>query len=237
MHISIIIPILNGEQTIREAVETTIAYFMQSKHKYEIIVVNDCSSDDTFLVLTAMQKIYDITVVNKHVWQGKGAAIKTGLKVAQGDHVLLMDGDLQISPDELDVFFRYMELNNASAVIGNKHHPYSNTAYSFTRRVVSNGYHLLTKVLFGIPLRDTQCGFKLFKADVLRDILDKLLVKQFAFDLELIVALRENNIRIADAPVYVKRPLGRGSVTLKNIFQTLKDTLAVWYRQKKGFYR
>ena len=235
--ISVIIPVHNGERNIAETILYTVEYFVSRKDSFEIIVVDDCSSDDTFIELENLKQSVHIKIIRKVVWQGKGAALKTGVKNAQGDYILFMDGDLQIVPDELDTFFKIMELYNASVVIGNKRHSYSNTQYSLARWIVSNGYYFITRVLFGIPLRDTQCGFKLFKTSVIKNVINKLLVKQFAFDLELIVALKEANVRIADAPVYVSQPMGTGSVTFYNIINTLKDTLAVWHRKNMGWYK
>jgi hypothetical protein len=129
-----------------------------------------------------------------------------------------------------------MELYDADAVIGNKRHPYSIVHYSPFRWVVSNTYNLLCRVLFGIQLRDTQTGFKLFKREAIEKVMRKVMVKRFAFDLELILALRESGFRVADAPVVVNKTES-GCASAGNILQTLIDTLAVFYRRSIGWYR
>ena len=68
-------------------------------------------------------------------------------------------------------------------------------------------------------------------------VMHKILVKRFAFDLELLVALKENNMRVADAPVYVTEPMGTGSVSVDNIINVAKDTMAVWWRKQNGWYK
>lgn len=229
--ISVILPVHNEEQNILKNIQKLKRAVPKP---YEIIVVDDGSDDDLFLKLEGRK---DVKFCRKHVNQGKGAAVKTGAKMASGDFVILIDGDLQIDPKDIETFFKVMELYDADVVIGNKRHLYSSVNYSTLRWVVSNSYNLLCRVLFGIQLRDTQTGLKLFKKSVLFSILDKVLVKRYAFDIEVIVALKDNSFRIVDAPVSVHKTVGSGSVSLCNILNTFKDTLAVWYRRKIGWYK
>jgi hypothetical protein len=143
---------------------------------------------------------------------------------------------MQINPNEIKTFFKLMDLYNAEVVIGNKHHQYSESEYTLTRQIVSKGYYCLVKLLFGLPLRDTQCGFKLFRRRVLDKLIPFIKENRFSFDLEIIVALRDNHIRIVDSPVSVRKQKNQGSVSLKSIWWTFIDTLRIWYRRQKGWY-
>src|SRR3990167_604416 len=234
MKISVIIPVHNEECCIRKNIDIVTDILKSLGYEYEIIIIDDCSNDDTFLSLSLDKSI---NIYRKVVCQGKGAALKTGWKMATGDYVVFADADLQISPKEIKIFFKIMDLYDADAVIGNKKHAYSNMEYPLVRKIISAGYYLMIKILFDLPLRDTQAGFKLFRKETLDLVMDKVLVKQFAFDLELLIALRDNNIRVADAPVYVAHSLGMGSVSLKTMAETFKDTLAVFYRRVNGWYK
>jgi glycosyltransferase involved in cell wall biosynthesis len=157
--------------------------------------------------------------------------------MATGEYCLVIDADLQIKPIEIKTFIKLLDLYDADVVIGNKRHCYSNVEYPLRRRIVSYCYNLMNRIIFGISLRDTQCGFKLFKKSALDMVMDKVLVKRFAFDLEVMVALHDNKVRIVDAPVYVEKSTSAGSVNAENIFNTLKDTLAVFVRRQKGWYK
>jgi len=233
--ISIIIPARNEEQHIVHNIRVIKDTLNLMGLDHEIILIDDCSSDDTYLKVMNLNDIY---LYRKTVQQGKGAAIKTGWKViSKSDYVVITDADLQISPEEIKVFLNQMKHYNADVVVGNKRHLYSSVQYSFLRKIVSNGYNILVRLLFGVRLRDTQCGLKLFKRKVLDKIMPKILVKQFAFDLEVLVALRDNGYRIVDAPVHVKPSPGKGSVNIYSIIETFKDTIAVFYRRQKGWYR
>ena len=183
---------------------------------------------------------YDVQVVistdvDPHV--GKGHAIKEGLGIAVGKYTLIMDADVQIPVKELKSFLKLQEIYDADAVIGNKRHPYSNIHYSLFRRFISWGYRTLVKILFHPTFRDTQCGFKLFKTEVLKLIIDKTKSNRYTLDLELIVALKENGFRVIDAPVYVKRQVNKCSVKISSVYTMLVDTLAIWWRKQRGWYQ
>lgn len=229
--ISIIVPAYNEQECIIKNIQT-VADTMQSYGEYEIILVDDGSTDDTYLLALNKLKISQLYVYRKIKSCGKGAALRTGLKFAAGDYIVFLDADLQIMPDELKTFFKIMELYNADVVIGNKRHDYSNVDYPFFRRIISMGYKFIIKLLFQISLKDTQCGIKLFKRAAVDKIKDKLSINGLAFDVELIVALTKAGIRIADAPVNVSRPLGLGSVSCKNIFQALRDLLWIKFGKR-----
>ena len=171
---------------------------------------------------------------NPHI--GKGSAILKGLKLVEEDYVVIMDADLQIDPSDIDTFFNIMELYNADVVVGNKYHIYSNIEYPFIRKIISNGYRFLVKTFFDLPLRDTQCGFKLFRRSVINKIMPMLKETRYCLDLEMLVVLRKKGIRVADAPVYVKKQDNVGSVSMGNIMVTFIDTVRVWVKMVRGKY-
>ena len=236
--VSVIIPVYNEEQTIARNIEKIKENLdaISDNREFEIIVVDDGSTDDTLQAVEWMQ--YSLAEIEWTLFNnGKGAAFLKGCEKVTGDYVVLMDSDMQIDIHDLESFFRISLLYNAPVVIGNKRHHYSYTHYSLVRRIISRGYNFMCRMMFGFNLRDTQCGMKLFKRSALDKIKDKLMVKRFAFDLELIVAFRENDIRIATAPVRVEKQKGSGSVNIRNIIDTARDTLAVWLRKMRGWYR
>lgn len=147
-----------------------------------------------------------------------------------------MDADLQINPCDIDTFFNIMELYNADVVVGNKYHIYSNIKYPFIRKIISNGYRILIKTFFDLPLRDTQCGFKLFRRSVIDKIMPMLKETRYCLDLEILIVLRKKGIRVADAPVYVKNQDNTGSVSMVNIIITFIDTIGVWIKMLRRRY-
>ena len=98
------------------------------------------------------------------------------------------------------------------------------------RKILSIGYFGIVKLLFGLPLRDTQTGIKLFKAEVLKKVFHKVLIKRYAFDLELLILVHHYKSKIAEAPVVVDYKGKYGHITLGVIFKMLWDTVAIFYR-------
>ena len=127
-----------------------------------------------------------------------------------------------------------LKFQNADAVIGSKRHPESKVYYPYYRKILSWGYQRVTELLFGLNVRDTQVGMKLYRRELLEDVLPRLLVKQFAFDIEILaVAYYLGYTRIFEAPVELNFK-GRSSITNTSfwrvVLRTLWDTLTVYYR-------
>jgi glycosyltransferase involved in cell wall biosynthesis len=175
-------------------------------------------------------------VIMSYGGNGKGSALKEGSLKARGEYIAWIDADLQINPDRLNSFLKIMEVYDAEAIIGNKRNDYSIISYSLFRHIISNTYNLLIRVLFGISLRDTQCGIKLFRADTLKEMLPYADSCGFGFDLEVLCLLRDNKHIVMDSPVVVNQRIGAGSATASNIFKTLGETLHVWNNHIKGEY-
>jgi hypothetical protein len=123
-----------------------------------------------------------------------------------------------------------MRLDNADIVIGSKMHPNSVLKYPWHRKIVSRIYFGLVKLLFGLPIHDTQTGLKIFKREVIQKVLPRILVKQFAFDLEILANAHRLGYKIAEAPVAVDSKRKFTRIGLKAIFDTTIDTLAIFYR-------
>ena len=169
---------------------------------------------------------------------GKGAALVAGFRQCRGSHVLLLDGDLELSPDHAGDFLRRMAESGADAVIGSKMHPESRVDYPWRRRVASRVYYGLVKLLVGLPVHDTQTGMKLFTRRALGHAFDRMVTKRFAFDLEVLAILRDAGMRVEEAPIELDYTGKAGSLTLRNVRDVLVDTAAIFYRTRVlGYYR
>ena len=123
-----------------------------------------------------------------------------------------------------------MEREHADVVIGSKRHPDSKVEYPWHRRFISTTYFFLVKFLFGLPIRDTQTGIKLFRREVLAQVFPRMLVKRYAFDLELLTLAHHFGYRIAQAPVTLETKRYQHRIRVIDILHTFWDTLAIWYR-------
>jgi glycosyltransferase involved in cell wall biosynthesis len=236
--ISVLMPAYNEGPRLRANILAVDRIFKGMGRRYEIIVVDDGSGDWTFEEAKAAAKGKRHIVVRRHeVNQGKGWTLKEAFRLCGGDWIVFLDSDLDIDPSQLEIFFQIQRQTDADVVIGSKRHPDSKLNYPAKRRVVSAGYFFLVKLLFRLPLRDTQTGLKLFRREVLKAVFPKVLVKRYAFDLELLVLAHHLGFQIAEAPVIVEYRGKFGHIGLRSIFNIWWDTMAVFYRLRiKKYY-
>lgn len=230
--ISVIIPAYNVVQNISSTIEDTVTTLEKCDLEYEVIVVDDGSKDGTYeKALSIAKEHVNVKVFGYEENIGKGYALKHGFQFAHGDMVLFLDADLDLSPSQIPLFLDYIGRSGTDIIIGSKRHPLSEVKYPLLRRFLSRGYNLLVKLMFDINITDTQVGIKLFRREVLDQVFPKLLVKKYAFDVELLVNVRRLGYSIAEAPVGLKHHHSSG-VNLKAIWHIFLDTMAIFYRLK-----
>jgi glycosyltransferase involved in cell wall biosynthesis len=229
--ISVVMPAYNEGQRIGESLRATHKVMKKLGRPFELVVVDDGSGDWTQEEARKVARsLKNVIIKRNEVNQGKGWALKEGFRLTSGKLVVFLDSDLDIDPAQLGLFFDIQTREGVDVVIGSKRHPDSKIDYPLKRRIISAGYFFLVKLMFGLPLRDTQTGLKLFKAEVLRKAFPKVLIKRYAFDLELLVVAHHQGFRIAEAPVVVNYRGKFGHIGLKTIYNIFWDTAAVFYR-------
>jgi glycosyltransferase involved in cell wall biosynthesis len=232
--ISVIMPAFNEGKKIRSNLEETIVTFRSLGYPFELIVVNDGSTDDTESEVQKAELDHpEVKLVTYLKNGGKGNALKAGWKRAKGDLVTFVDADLELHPKQLQRFLLEMEAKKVDIVIGSKRHPESIVNYPLKRRILSRFYNLLVRGLFQCNITDTQPGLKLFKNKVLAQEFPKVFVKRYAFDLELLLNAQRDGFTIAEVPIEINffRENG-GRIKLKDVGRIFKDTIGIFYRVK-----
>jgi glycosyltransferase involved in cell wall biosynthesis len=231
---SLIIPVYKQERTIKENIETIINALSTVSVPFEIIPVIDGKLDKSF---QEAMKVTDkrIHAVGYDTNHGKGYAVRYGFAHATGDVIGFMDSGGDLKPNSLPLMLTQFEFEKADVVLGSKRHPQSRVVYPRIRRIISWVYQKIVKLLFGLDVTDTQVGMKIYKRTLLEDVLPRLLVKQFAFDIEILaVAHHLGYTKIFEAPVEINLFSAKSSIVwsklLRIIYFTLNDTLAVFYR-------
>lgn len=231
--ISLIIPTYRQERIIIKEIDQLSQILRELPYNFEIIVVVDGFVDDTFSLLKKLRRPY-LKVIGYEENKGKGFAVRYGMLQATGDIIGFIDGGTDISPTSIPMVLNHFLWYNADIVIGSKLHPVSQVDYPFQRKVLSWGYRSFIRLLFGLRIRDSQVGLKLFKRRVVEDVFPRLLVKHFAFDIEILAVSHSRGFkRIYEAPVrlsFDKASSIIGSNFWKAIFHMMWDTAAVFYR-------
>ena len=240
--LSVIVPAYKQEKTIKKDLESIIKTLSEGliNTDFEVICVVDGKIDDTYkearkvksdkqsLPLRGKLKVFEYD--NN---QGKGHAVRFGMKEAKGDLISFLDAGMDISPKGIMMLMAHMDWYNADIVVGSKRHPVSQVNYPFLRKILSIGYQFGVKILFNLPLTDTQSGIKIFKREVVEKILPRLLVKTYAMDIEMLAVARYLGFkRIYEGPIEVKFIESNSAVNWGTSFRVLWDTLAVFYRLK-----
>jgi len=228
VELTVVVPCYNAATGLRDVLERLLRQLEQVE-TYEIIVVSDGSTDETGDIARSLRS-RGVHVIEHPVRQGKGHALRLGLREARGTYVAFCDADGDISPDALQPFLTLMRLYEPDVVIGSKRHPLSEVYYPPLRRMLSWTYHKLARLLFRVKVADTQTGFKLIRRDVLADVLPRLLEKRYAFDLEFLVVARSLGYgRVLEAPVKIEYRF-TSKVDLRETIGIGLDTLAIFYR-------
>lgn len=231
--ISVIMPAFNEGHHIYENLRETHGVFRKSGRSFEIILVDDGSADATTVeARRAAADFGSIVTLRLDRNRGKGNALREGFKMAKGDYVIFLDADLDLHPAQIRSLFRAMRDKKADVMIGSKHHPESSLEYPLPRKVMSRVYAAALKSLFGLPLRDTQTGLKIFTHASLEKAFPKVLCDRYAFDVELLAHAHEAGFHVAEAPVVLnfRREVRWGRIRASDMARMGIDTLAIFVR-------
>lgn len=237
--LSIIIPAYKEEKNIYRTVDNILKAHEVLDYDYEVIVVVDGSPDDTARV-ARRHRSKKLRVYEYSKNHGKGHALKVGTRLAKGEIITFTDAGGDFNPKQFDKCVRLMEIFDADFVIGSKRHPASRVDYPPVRRIYSWCYQKMIRILFGLNVTDTQTGLKFLRRKVAKNVMPRVLVKRYAFDLEMLVIARQLGFyRIFEAPVEMCfNDSGVGAASFGTIKKMLVDTLAIFYRARiLDYYR
>lgn len=230
-------PAFKQEKTIGRDLKRIHSILEKLRYNAELICVDDGSPDDTFKeAKKAVKSLSNVEIVRYEVNKGKGYAVRFGMAKSKGDIIAFVDAGMDINPNGLSMLLEHFEWYGADIIVGSKRHPASKVYYPWQRRIMSMCYQLFTRVLFGLKIKDTQVGIKFYKREVLEKVLPRLLVKQFAFDIEILAVANYLGFkRIYEGPIEMELQWGeKSSITnkrfLHTVFRMIWDTIAVFYR-------
>lgn len=233
--VSIIVPVFSQEKTIRQDLTRINRAMSATRFDYEIIAVVDGKEKDGSFTEAQKLNLPKVKVVGYQENQGKGYAVRYGMARSSGDKIAFIDAGMDIDPNGISMILEHMEWYQADIIVGSKRHLASKVDYPLTRKIMSRVYHRLVWFLFGFRVSDTQAGLKVFRRPVLKKVLPRMLVKKFAFDVELLAIAKHLGFEhIYEAPIKLDRKRFEFSSTVefKTAFEMLWNTAAVFYRLK-----
>ena len=228
LDLSIIIPVFNQQKKITYSIKKIKQAVELWFSNYELIVVNDGSTDNTLTFLKGIALTDErIHILSYTPNRGKGYAVRQGVLHSRGDVVMFLDGDLDIAPDSIKDYVE--SLSTADLVIASKRHPQSSVTIPRSRALLSRAFNLLIRLATGIPQKDTQAGFKVGKGEIMRTIFRNASINRYAFDVELFTIASILHLKVHEMPVVMK--IDRRFNT-KDILRMLADVARISYKHR-----
>jgi glycosyltransferase involved in cell wall biosynthesis len=206
MRLSLIIPAYNEAARLGASLETIFAYLNQHRPDTEVIVVDDGSSDETADIAEKYAKQagqVQASVIRVNPNRGKGHAVRVGLQAAQASVALFSDADLSTPISELPKLIEPLEKGECDVTFGSRaldrsligaHQPWR-------REQGGKVFNLVVRLATQLPFWDTQCGFKAFRLDVCRPLIEASTIDRFGFDVEYLYTMRRAGLRMREIPV------------------------------------
>jgi glycosyltransferase involved in cell wall biosynthesis len=235
--LSIVIPAYNEEQRLPATLDRIAAWVNQSPLPVaEILVVDDGSRDRTAALIDQRGGI--VRLVSNPGNRGKGYAVRNGMMAAAGDWILSTDADLSAPIEELEKLLVAVRREKAVVAIGSRaldrklvkvHQP-------MMREFSGRAFNVVMRMVTGLPFRDTQCGFKLFRSDAAKDIFSRQKEEGFSFDVEDLVIARVLGLPSIEVPVEWSNVEGT-KVSLSQGMKSFADLVRIRSRAARGGYK
>lgn len=247
-HLSVVVPCYNEEQNLQKgALYRIYDYLTKQKYSWEVVIVDDGSSDKSVEQIEKFIKNHDGFNLIKNRHQGKAQAVIKGIEKSKGELVLFQDLDQATPIDEVEKLLPYIK-QGFSVVIGSRGSHREGSP--FLRQVVSRGFILLRKIILGLgEIKDTQCGFKLFTRDAVETIFPKLrlyLPKDgktsgpmvtAGFDVEVLYLAKKFHFKIKEVTVFWHYVESRRVNPITESINGLADMIQLKINNIKGYYK
>ena len=207
---SLVIPAHNEAKNLPKLLEKAFSVLKKTKEKFEIIVVNDNSTDNSNEVLKKLnRKIRELRIITRTKNPGAGYAIREGLSKVRGDTIITMDADLSHDPAEIVKFLKF--LKDYDMICGSRYVKGGKAEMSYSRILVSSLFNLIFRKLIGIPVKDFTSGFRVYKAKIIDKI--ELKSKKFGIFIEIPLKAHLAGFKLTEIPIsYHERGSGKSNL-------------------------
>jgi dolichyl-phosphate beta-glucosyltransferase len=230
--LSIVVPCYNEEERLPRTVEQIERYFAGKPISYELILVDDGSTDGTRQIQdAAAERNPSVRVEALPRNRGKGRALAEGVAASKGAEILVTDADLSTPIEEIEKL-RVALTSGAGVAIGSRSVKGSRVEISQPayRVLMGKVFNLLVQAVLLPGIWDTQCGFKLFRADVAHEVFAGLTTDGFAYDPEVLYLAKKRGVKIAEVPVIWRNSTPTKVMPIKSSFDMFKHVVKVRIR-------
>ncbi len=236
--LSIVVPAFNEAKRLPQSLARMIDFFSGFAFSHEVLVVVEHGRDGTLeLAAELLAKQENFRVIDNRVQRGKGFAVRSGMLQARGDFVFYMDADLSVPLEEVERFIEHFDAHpEHDLVVGNRQHALSRIERRQTplREKMGQIFNRVLRAVLRIEWRDTQCGFKAFRAEASREIFARQTLDGFAFDVEVLLLAQALGYGIADLPVrWINSPESRVNI-FRDSAQMLWDVVHIRSRVRRS---
>ena len=235
--VSIVVPAFNEARRIAESVRKIDDFIRRSPLALELIVVDDGSTDNTAEIVRE-QPARRLRLIQNKENHGKGYTVRQGVLAASGKYVLFTDTDLSAPIEELNKLLEIAVRDGIDVVIGSRSldRRYIEKHQSRFRELGGIVFNLMVRLLLGLRLHDTQCGFKLFNRQRSRRIFEQQTTFGFGFDPELLFLAKRNGLTIQEAPVRWSHAEGSKVKFLRDGLRMFFDLIRIRWNAIAGRY-
>ncbi|EDS38070.1 dolichol-phosphate mannosyltransferase [Culex quinquefasciatus] len=230
---SILLPTYNEKDNLPIIIWLIVKYMQESKIDYEVIVIDDGSPDGTLEVAKQLQKIYGedrILLRPRASKLGLGTAYIHGIEHASGNYIIIMDADLSHHPKFIPQFIDLQKSNNLDVVSGTRYSGAGGVyGWDFKRKLISRGANFLSQLLLRPNASDLTGSFRLYKKEVLKELISRCKSKGYVFQMEMIVRARQLGYTVGEVPIsFVDRVYGQSKLGGSEIVQFAKNLLILF---------
>jgi len=235
--LSVVIPAYNEAQRLPVTLKDVSKYLSKVDHTYEIVVVDDGSTDETVAVVQELG-IPHLRVIKNKENRGKGYTVKNGMSKASGKYILFMDADNASTISEVEKLLPHLVSRRFEVAIGSRYKSPSSVKkrQPFHRVLLGRGGNMLIQLILLPGINDTQCGFKLFSHQAAKRIFKHQTVERFGFDIEILRIAKALGYRIKEEPVIWRDDPNTSVHFFRDGFRTLRDLALIKGKELGGVY-
>lgn len=233
IYLTVLIPCYNEGKIIEESLQEVYSFLSEQKYPWEIVVVDDGSSDNSVNVIKSLH-LFNINLVTYKKNRGKGGALKEGINNSRGKFIIFTDADLSVPISTVRELLEKLRSGKSEVVIGTRkirsakvlaHQPW-------LRENLGKGFTLITRLITAVRVSDFTCGFKGFSSGAARKIFSHSLISRWAYDAEILYLAKKYGFKISEVPVtWVNRKDTRvrlGNAIITSFVDLIKIKLNDW---------